>query len=245
MKGHLRRILEQLRPPSLRQLYPEIDEAALEIIEAARPYTMTSPERLFSAIESARYVVRSNVVGAIVECGVWRGGSMIAMLHALARAGDVTRDAYLFDTYSGMTEPTEADRDRAGNLAETILSKSPKAPESVWAIATLEDVRQNVSATGYPAERVHFIRGRVEDTIPRAAPDEIAVLRLDTDWYESTRHELLHLYPRLRPGGVLIVDDYGHWEGARRAVDECLAGLERPPLLVRVDYTGRVAVKTL
>ena len=77
--------------------------------------------------------------------------------------------------------------------------------------------------TGYPPERIHFVRGPVEETLPAGAPDEIALLRLDTDWYESTRHELEHLYPRLAAGGVLLVDDYGHWEGARKAVDEYFA----------------------
>jgi hypothetical protein len=113
----------------------------------------------------------------------------------------------------------------------------------VRCIATLEDVTANVAAVGYPAELVKFVRGKVEDTIPVTAPESIAILRLDTDWYESTRHELEHLYPRLVPGGVLIIDDYGHWQGARRAVDEYLARLPEPLLLNRIDYTGRIAIK--
>ena len=73
-------------------------------------------------------------------------------------------------------------------------------------------------------------------------PERIALLRIDTDWYESTRHELVHLYPRLSPGGVLIIDDYGHWQGARKAVDEYFqAGL----FLNHIDYTGRLAIKPL
>jgi O-methyltransferase len=100
-----------------------------------------------------------------------------------------------------------------------------------------------VLSTGYPAERVHLVEGRVEDTLPAAAPEEIALLRLDTDWYESTKHELVHLYPRLSPGGVLILDDYGHYEGARRAVDEYFESAGGRPLLTRVDYTGRVGIK--
>ncbi len=103
-------------------------------------------------------------------------------------------------------------------------------------------VRRLLHATGYPPERIHLVRGPVEETLPAAAPDGLALLRLDTDWYESTRHELEHLYPRLATGGVLIVDDYGHWEGARKAADEHLAA--HPALLLsRSDYTGRMAVK--
>jgi hypothetical protein len=100
-----------------------------------------------------------------------------------------------------------------------------------------------VLATGYPAERVHLVRGPVEETLPAAAPERLALLRLDTDWYASTRHELEHLYPRLVDGGVLIVDDYGHWQGARQAVDEYFAGTAPPPLLHRIDYTARIGVK--
>jgi len=96
----------------------------------------------------------------------------------------------------------------------------------------------------YPQSLVHFVKGRVEDTLPAQAPQRIALLRLDTDWYESTIHELRSLWDRLSIGGILIVDDYGHWAGARRAVDEFIAGLPGPPLLSRIDYSGRLAVKT-
>jgi hypothetical protein len=98
--------------------------------------------------------------------------------------------------------------------------------------------------TGYPPEKVHFVKGMVEDTIPEQSPDGIALLRLDTDWYQSTKLELLHLYPRLANQGVLIIDDYGHWQGARRAVDEFISELRDPILLHRIDYTGRIAIKT-
>jgi predicted O-methyltransferase YrrM len=104
-------------------------------------------------------------------------------------------------------------------------------------------VRETVARAGYPAERIHFVKGAVEETIPRTLPGPLALLRLDTDWYQSTRHELVHLYPLLAPGGVLIVDDYGHWQGAARAVDEYFAAHPPGPLLTRIDYTGRLAVK--
>ena len=90
---------------------------------------------------------------------------------------------------------------------------------------------------------IHFVQGKVEDTIPRQVPARIAVLRLDTDWYESTRHEFVHLYPRLSQWGVAIIDDYGHWQGARRATDEFIATLPHPLYLQRIDYTGRLAIK--
>jgi hypothetical protein len=113
---------------------------------------------------------------------------------------------------------------------------------SLWCNASLDDVTANMRRTGYPPERVTFVEGTVEDTIPRIVPDSIALLRLDTDWYSSTAHELEHLLPLLVPGGVLVLDDYGYWQGARRAVDEYLAQTGIPLLLTPVDYTGRVAV---
>jgi hypothetical protein len=105
-------------------------------------------------------------------------------------------------------------------------------------------VRANLLSTGLPEDRLELVKGKVEDTIPETVPARISILRLDTDWYASTRHELIHLFPLLEPGGVLIVDDYGHWEGARRAVDEYLAEQDVALLLVRVDDTGRVGVKS-
>jgi len=104
-------------------------------------------------------------------------------------------------------------------------------------------VQANLGRTGYPAERIHYVKGKVEETIPATLPSRIALLRLDTDWYESTRHELQHLYPLLSTHGVLIIDDYGHWQGARQAVDEYFAASAEPVFLHRVDYTARLVVK--
>ena len=112
----------------------------------------------------------------------------------------------------------------------------------MWAVAGLDDVRAGMAETGYPAERVHFHPGPVEDTIPAAAPDAIAILRLDTDWYGSTRHELEHLYDRVPSGGVLILDDYGFWQGARDAVEEFL-DRTGARLLLAPMASGRIAVK--
>jgi O-methyltransferase len=114
---------------------------------------------------------------------------------------------------------------------------------SDWAYASLEDVRANLESTQYSMNQVFFVKGMVEETLPATAPDSIALLRLDTDWYSSTRHELEHLYPRLSQNGVLILDDYGHFMGARKATDEYFKTLNMPPLLSRVDYAGRIAIK--
>jgi len=203
---------------------------------------MTSPERIMALCDAVRHVCRHAITGDIVECGVWRGGSMMAAALTLLELGD-RRRLHLFDTFAGMPPPADIDRDLTGTAAAGLLAAEDRDTGSTWAWSPLADVRRNVLGTGYPAELVEFVAGRVEETIPARAPERIAVLRLDTDWYESTRHELEHLYPRLAAGGVLIIDDYGHWQGARRAVDEYLAATNRPLFLSRIDYTGRLAVK--
>jgi O-methyltransferase len=203
------------------------------------PFTMTPVERMGALYEAMQYLARARVPGAIVECGVWRGGSMmLAAFTALAQGeGEAERGFYLFDTFSGMTEPGPED----GTVVHAQWLKHQQ--RGGWARSPLEEVRHNMLSTGLGSGQFKLVEGRVEDTIPAGAPDRIALLRLDTDWYASTRHELVHLYPRLAPGGVLIIDDYGHFEGARRAVDEYLADCGEHLLFMRTDYDCRLAVK--
>ena len=172
---------------------------------------------------------------------------MMAVANLLLAVGDAARELYLFDTFEGMSEPTAHDKSHDGVLADVLLAESDRSNKeeasSVWCHANLDSVKAALLSTGYPQEKVHFIKGKVEETIPGAAPEKIALLRLDTDWYESTLHELEHLFPRLVKGGVLIIDDYGHWEGAKKAVDEYINSNRLRILLGRIDYTGRIAVK--
>jgi hypothetical protein len=225
------------------QLPHDFDDEVKEIVRLVKPRTMTSPEKLNALVAAVRYVVRHDIEGDIVECGVWRGGSMMAAAKALMSVGDTERHLHLYDTFEGMSEPTEHDKRHDGRSAAEMLAATEK-DSPVWAYATLEDVQQAMTETAFPAERIHYYKGKVEDTIPQNAPDKISILRLDTDWYESTRHELDHLYPRLAPGGVLLLDDYGWWDGARRAVDEWLEETGHPLLLMRMDV-GRLAIKPL
>ena len=230
------------RRPRAAPLPPDFDPASAAIVRRVAPFTMTSPERILALREAVRHVCRHGIEGAIVECGVWRGGSMMAAALTLLEL-NARRELVLCDTFAGMTPPAAGDRDFTGRPAAAVLAGEPRASGGTWAVAPLADVRANLATTGFPADLVRCVVGPVEETLPRHAPDRIAVLRLDTDWYESTRHELEHLYPRLATGGVLIVDDYGHWQGARRAVDEFLDRGGRGLLLNRIDYTGRIGVK--
>ena len=223
-------------------LPPDIDDEARGVISTVAPYTMTSPERILALRDAVQHVCRHAIEGDVVECGVWRGGSMMAAAVTLLQEGH-RRRLHLFDTFEGMPPPGAEDRDIGGVAADELLADEDRQTGSTWAYGPLEDVRRNLFSTGYPPELIRFVPGRVEETIPAEAPERIAVLRLDTDWYESTRHELIHLFPRLSVGGVLIIDDYGHWKGARKAVDDYLAATGNRLLLSRIDYTGRMAVK--
>ena len=227
--------------PVATDLPAHYDSAATAVIERVRPRTMTQPEKLFGLILATRYIVEHKIPGDVVECGVWRGGSMQAAALTLRESGEVTRELHLYDTFEGMTPPEDVDRRRDGKSAAELLETSDR-DSRVWGVATLDDVKTGMSEVDYPAERVHFHPGRVEDTIPGEAPETIALLRLDTDWYASTRHEFDHLYDRLSPGGVLIIDDYGYWEGSRRATEEFLAQSGARLLLLPLG-DGRIAVK--
>lgn len=241
----LRRIAGFLqRPPrqALRDPIIEEDVRFSQLLAKCRPFTMTSKERMFSLYGCVEYVVRAGIPGDFVECGVWRGGSAMLIAHTLLALGIHDRRICLYDTFEGMSAPSELDKDFRGQDAQSMLDAGTDQKEKVWCVADLADVQRNMGTTGYPSPLVTYWKGKVEDTIPRSAPDRIALLRLDTDWYESTKHELTYLYPRLEAGGVLIIDDYGHWQGCRRAVDEYFA--EDPILLSRIDYTGRVGIKT-
>jgi hypothetical protein len=225
------------------------DEADRRIVEQALGYTMTTVARLAAVVQSVRYCVRRGLPGDFAECGVWRGGSVLTMILTLQEMGAPPRDIHLYDTFEGMTEPTEADVSAVQGSALEIWSEARAEGKRPWpevfgpGVFDERSVRETLLATGYPGDRIHVVKGRVEETIPAHAPDALALLRLDTDWYESTRHELHELYPRLCNGGVLIIDDYGHWEGARRAVDEYFSAEAPPVLLNRIDYSGRVAIK--
>jgi O-methyltransferase len=205
---------------------------------------MTSPERVCALVDAVQFIVRNGIPGSIVECGVWRGGSMMAVALSLLKLKAPLRHLYLFDTFEGMPKPTKYDVDLKGRLGTTMFRKlQTGADNSNFCRASFEDVQQAMNSTHYDREYVHLQKGKVEDTIPSQAPDSIALLRLDTDWYESTKHELQHLFPRLSKHGILIIDDYGHWQGARRAADEYFEENRQPIFLSRIDYTGRMAVK--
>ncbi len=217
----------------------------LNLYDLCRPYTMTSTERMYSLYKAVNYVINNNIPGDFVECGVWKGGSALLIAKMLADKNVTDRKVILYDTYEGMSEPTENDKDIAGEAATTLLQKtSIEIQDSIWCYSSFEEVKKNLSLSGLIEKNIIMIKGKVEDTIPNDVPTKlISLLRLDTDWYESTKHELNHLYPMLNTNGVLIIDDYGHWEGCRKAVDEYILDNNLSILLNRIDNTGRLAIK--
>lgn len=203
--------------------------------------------KLYTTYSAVRYLLANDIQGDLLECGVYRGRHISMMALSLGRNGVLDRDLYLYDTFSGMTRPTELDRrsnyqDKDVDLIETWEAMNTESGNQIRN-AGLEEVRTNVYATGYPRERFHFVEGDILETIPNQLHESIALLRLDTDWYELTRHELEHLYDLLAPGGILIIDDYGSHDGARRAVDEFFTARGFTPYLMRTSRDERVLVK--
>lgn len=222
-----------IEDPTFRRIYAE-----------CQPHSFTTVEPMFALYEAIRYVVQNDIPGDFVECGVWKGGSAMLIAKTLQSLGATDRRIYLYDTFEGMSEPSGQDVDFEGNTAQSLMDSTDKyADKSVWCYGALDLVKQNLQSTGYPESKIVYVQGKVEDTIPATIPAQIALLRLDTDWYSSTYHELVHLYPILQKNGVLIIDDYGHWKGARDATNQYFREQNIRMLLHRTDYTVRTGTK--
>ncbi len=237
-----------------REVYPfwpvefSTEEKEMVSYVVENELTMLSPERLFSIVLSCRWVVENGLEGDFVECGVWRGGASILIAFLLRHHGVNDRNLWLFDTFSGMTEPEKVDtRTRDGkSFSEIVLEHRGRGlvEDGMLALASLETVVDNFEKAGIDLANVRFVTGDVAETLRHEEnlPSKIALLRLDTDWYASTLLELEILYPRLRKGGPLLIDDYGYFEGARKAVDEYFGSRRRPFFHLDDEY-GRTGTK--
>lgn len=204
-----------------------------KIIEICKKYSMISEERFKNNINSVKKIQKKNILGDIVEIGVWKGGSLLSMILEYEKYQENNRTFHLYDTFSGMTDPTVHDKDLWNNQAELLL-KYDGTKDVIKAAAGLEEVKANISNyTKY--EKIQYHQGDILKN--EYYPDKIAILRLDTDWYESTKFELDNFYDKVSVGGIIIVDDYGHWQGCKQAVDEFLA--KHPKIKIKkTDYTG-------
>ncbi len=243
IKNILDLINDRLIEFSAKDIYPEKEPEFNSIYNKCKNYTMTSKERMYALYNAIKYVLEHNIDGDIVECGVWKGGSSMLSALTLIANKKFEKNLYLYDTYSGMSKPTEKDVDYKGYKSLPRWEKLEKEDFNAWDFSPLSEVKTNMLKTGYPEKKIFFIKGKVEDTIPETMPSKISILRLDTDWYESTYHELLNLFPLLSKGGVIIIDDYGHWKGVKDAVDKYFRDNNIKILLNRIDYTGRIGMK--
>jgi hypothetical protein len=230
--------------PSEKGLPTGCSEFEREAILLAKKYSMTPFERLWALTYASNYVRSKKIPGDFVECGVWKGGNLV-LLSLLNEHYGESRKIYGFDTFTGMTEPTEHDQNIQGITAESVLQNSiyKDGELSNHCFASL-DLVKNVLKDNH-CSNIELIIGDVKDTLlmPENLPTSIAILRLDTDWYESTKIELEILYPLLQPGGILIIDDYGYWSGSRKAVDEYFEG--KTPFMFQVDSDCRMIVKEM
>ena len=226
-----RRIRERLFGIPRSEPTPEATDEHLKIMNTCSKYTMTSRSRQWALIQSVEWIAKKNIEGDIVECGVWRGGNLI-LCGLMLKAFNLDRLIWGYDTFTGMSEPTEDDylvdnpeSKNSSLIRDKWLAKQKSQGITDWNYVTKDEVASNFSKE-VGTDNLKLIRGKVEDTltIESNLPEKISILRLDTDWYESTKVELEVLFPRLQKRGVLIIDDYGRWAGSRKAVDEFFEG---------------------
>jgi len=231
----MRAVWDIVRKAPLKDL---VNPNKLRLFYKVWPFTMVGYRRLANAHHLAGLIEEKGLEGAIVECGVWKGGCSAVMAHQTTLAGS-KRNVWLFDSFQGLPVPTMSDGDKACDLVEGNATGA-LAPIGKCE-GTYEDVRRVFfDVLDLPEERVKVVQGWFQDTLPehKSTIDPIALLRLDGDWYESTKVCLDNLYDKVVSGGYIIIDDYGHWEGCRRAVDEFFEKHGINVDLVTIDETG-------
>ena len=203
-----------------------------ELYEKIKDYTMCTIERFdnfCNAIETTR-----NLEGTIVECGVWKGG-MICGASRFALNNNINRNFYAFDSFIGFPEPTDKDivaytNKSALELENWGMKRAPVQLES------LNSLLECMELLNIPTHIITPVKGWFKDTVPFFT-DNIVILRLDGDWYESTKVCLENLYDKVVSGGIIILDDYGYWKGCKEATDEFLRERKVDVILNRTDYT--------
>ena len=228
--------------------YPvEFDKWDIELFDYIlnNKLTMVSESRLISTFLSTKYILENNIPGDLIECGVWRGGNSIGIKYLLEKYKS-DKKLYLFDTFKGMTEPTKFDVSIQDEIsAREKYEKSIKTNYNEWCFCPLSEVKENFIKAKLSLENIIFIEGPLEDTLlnEKNIPGKISLLRLDTDWYESTRVGIEKLFPKLSSKGITLIDDYGHWGGAKKAIDDFFGESKYQILNSYVDYTGRMIIK--
>jgi len=218
----------------------EMDALERNLIENCLNFSMISKLGMWNLLNSFHYVINNKIPGDFVECGVWKGGC-IALLKYLNDFNNIKRNIYAYDTFQGLPEPGIFDDKIDGRSSKNIwLNKN--ITEGGWCKSELDEVKKNIRIVCNDLNKINFVKGKVEETllIKKNLPQEISILRLDTDFYESTKIELEVLFPRLSKGGILIIDDYGSFVGSKKAVDEYF---QNKPFLIFVDSGSRMLIK--
>jgi hypothetical protein len=213
-----------------------------------RKNTMVTGKHLQFLKDTIKEINEKNITGDIVECGVWRGGCSMWMM-LCQKEYNMLRNFYLYDTFDGMTFPDSEKDSKAAVVTYNQISKGNyERPydkwhgEKKWAFAPIDFVKNNVKLTEYDETKITYVMGDVCTTLNTSVPSEISLLRLDTDWYNSTKKELDVLFPRVVKNGYVVVDDYYAWKGSRTATDEFLEKFKNEVTIIDSNLTGGIFV---
>lgn len=227
----------------VENLIVEATKKNLEEFETINEISLSSSPNKWSLIQSLKHIQENNIEGDIVETGVFKGANLVLINNFLNRS-NIEKKIYAYDTYAGQPEPSNLDYDLKGkSMIDKFSDFKKKNITPVF--CSLEDVKKNIKKySPFDYDKIIFIKGKVEETLnsEKNIPQQISLLRLDTDFYESIKKSLDILYPRLSKGGVLIIDDYGHFKGAQTAVDNYFKD-KKNIWMHRVDYTCRLIIK--
>ena len=227
----------------VENLIVEASENDLNEFKKIDSISLTSYPNRWSLLQSLNHICENNVEGDIVETGVYKGANLILINNFLYRH-NLEKRIYAYDTYSGQPEPSEKDYDIKGTKM-TDKFDDYKKKNIIPVFCSLKEVKNNISKySNHDLSKITFIKGKVEETLidEKNIPKKISLLRLDTDFHDSIKKSLEILYPKLNNGGVLIIDDYGHFKGAQIAVDNFFQN-KKNIWMHRVDYTCRLIIK--
>ena len=239
------------------ELLQHKDKEFEKIIKQTKKKSFLQREGMESLYRQTIHVNKSKLMGDIVECGVWKGGSAALMAKANLLSGNKTRTIHLFDSFTDICEPCE-EKDGGRAIMEAKEFSQPEELQGklvpltgfydkFGGHGTIPDCKKLICGTmEYDEKKVIFHKGWFQDTIPRISKDidKISILHLDADWYESTKICLDHLYEKVEKGGFVIFDDYGTYEGCKKAVDEFMHSLANRPYLNEVDESIRYLIKS-
>jgi hypothetical protein len=245
LKNYIQKILNSFGYTIVNnnQRIVELSDKQKYLISITNSISMTPKIRRYNLIQALEYIAHYKLEGDLVECGVWKGGNIV-IYKKFIEENNIKKNIYAFDTFQGMSNPDQNDYIiNSAISAQTILDNDKKRITNDWGVCDLEEVKFNISKRTKNLNNIFFIKGKVEETLLNKInlPEKISILRLDTDFYQSTKIELEILYEKVCKGGVIIIDDYGHWAGSKKAVDEFFK--EKFVWMHYVDYACRLIIK--